>query len=103
MWFPISHFHPSRPRKCMVRSTPNQYPPVMNFLYFTLKDRKSLKSLRLEYGQLGLKFVLRMFEGQIDRRGGGENIYRLIYSISTLFLSVIKLLIESMWNKTRKD
>ena len=58
----------------MVRSTPNQYPPVMNFLYFTLKDRKSLKSLRLEYGQLGLKSVLRMFEGQIDRRGERENL-----------------------------
>jgi hypothetical protein len=42
----------------------------MNSLYFTLKDRKSLKTLRIEYGLLGLKFVLRMFEGQIDRRGG---------------------------------
>ena len=43
----------------------------MNSLYYTLKDRKSLKkTLRIEYGQLGLKFVMRMFEGQIDRRGG---------------------------------
>ena len=41
----------------------------MNSLYYTLKDRKSLKTLRIEYGQLGLKFVMRMFEGQIDRRG----------------------------------
>ena len=46
----------------------------MNSLYFTLKDRKSLKTLRLEYGQLGLKFVLRMFEGQIDRRGDREDL-----------------------------
>ena len=58
----------------MVRSTPNQYPPVMNSLYYTLKDRKSLKTLRIEYGQLGLKFVLRMFEGQIDRRGEREGL-----------------------------
>ena len=28
----------------------------------------------LEYGQLGLKFVLRMFEGQIDRRGERERL-----------------------------
>ncbi len=40
----------------------------MNSLYYTLKDRKSLKTLRIEYGQLGLKFVLRMFDGQVDRR-----------------------------------
>ena len=47
----------------------------MNSLYYTLKDRKSLnKTLRIEYGQLGLKFVLRMFEGQIDRRGERENL-----------------------------
>ena len=58
----------------MVRSTPNQYPPIMNSLYYTLKDRKSLKTLRIEYGQLGLKFVMRMFEGQIDRRGEREGL-----------------------------
>ena len=46
----------------------------MNSLYYTLKDRKSIKTLRVEYGQLGLKFVLRMFEGQIDRRGERENL-----------------------------
>ena len=46
----------------------------MNSLYYTLKDRKSLKTLRIEYGQLGLKFVLRMFDGQIDRRGEREGL-----------------------------
>ena len=46
----------------------------MNSLYYTLKDRKFIKTLRIEYGQLGLKFVLRMFEGQIDRRGERENL-----------------------------
>ena len=46
----------------------------MNSIYYTLKDRKSIKTLRIEYGQLGLKFVLRMFEGQIDRRGERERL-----------------------------
>ena len=46
----------------------------MNSPYYTLKDRKSLKTLRIEYGQLGLKFILRMFDGQIDRRGERENL-----------------------------
>ena len=52
----------------------SEYPLIMNSLYYTLKDRKSLKTLRIEYGQLGLKFVLRMFEGQIDRRGEREGL-----------------------------
>ena len=30
--------------------------------------------MRLVYGQHGLKYVLRMFEGQIDRRGERENL-----------------------------
>ena len=46
----------------------------MNSLYYTLPDRKYLKTLRIEYGQLGLKFVLRMFEGQIDRKGDREDL-----------------------------
>ena len=46
----------------------------MNSLYYTLKDRKSIKTLRIEYGQLGLKFVLRVFDGQIDRMGERENL-----------------------------
>ena len=40
----------------------------MNSLYYTLKDRKSLKTLRVEYAQLGLEFSMRMFEEQIDMR-----------------------------------
>ena len=46
----------------------------MNPLYYTLKDIKSIKTLRIEYGQLGLKFVLMMFDGQIDRRGEREGL-----------------------------
>ena len=34
----------------------------------------SIKTLRFEYSQLGLKFVLRMFEGQIDKRGDREGL-----------------------------
>ena len=49
-------------------------PSPTNSLYYTLKDRKSLKTFRIEYGQLGLKFVMRMFDGQIDRRGEREEL-----------------------------
>ena len=52
----------------------------MNSLYYTLKVRKSIKTLLIEYGQLGLKFVLRMFEGQIDKRGEQEGLPKEILS-----------------------
>ena len=37
-------------------------------LYFTLPYRRSLRTIRLEYGQVKKKFVLRTFEGNINRR-----------------------------------
>jgi len=46
----------------------------MNSVYFTIKDRKSLKTLRLEYGQLGLKFMLRLYEGEINGHGETERL-----------------------------
>ena len=35
----------------------------MKELYFTSPRRRSLRTIRLEYGQVGKKFVLRTFEG----------------------------------------
>ena len=41
----------------------------MKELYFTSPYRRSLRTIRLEYGQVKKKFVLRTFEGNIiDRR-----------------------------------
>ena len=48
----------------------------MDSIYYTLKYRKSVKTLRLEYGQLSLKFVLRIFEGRINRMGEQENLLK---------------------------
>ena len=36
----------------------------MNELYFTKTDRKTNQVVRLEYGQLGEKYVLKTFEGE---------------------------------------
>ena len=40
----------------------------MKELYFTSFRKKSLRAIRLEYGQVGKKFVLRTFEGNIIGR-----------------------------------
>ena len=44
----------------------------MNTLYFTSPYRRTLRSIRLEYGEVKNKFVLRTFEGKIIGRKVSE-------------------------------
>ena len=44
----------------------------MKELYFTSPYRKSIRTIRLEYGEVKNKFVLRTFEGNINRRKVSE-------------------------------
>jgi len=44
----------------------------MKELYFTSPYRRSLRTIRLEYGKVKKKFVLRTFEGNINRRRVSE-------------------------------
>ena len=44
----------------------------MKVLYFTSPRRSSLRTIRLEYGQIGKKFVLRTFEENIIGRRVSE-------------------------------
>ena len=44
----------------------------MKELYFTSPYRRSTRTIRLEYGQVKKKFVLRTFEGNINRRKVSE-------------------------------
>ena len=45
----------------------------MKELYFTLPYRRSKKTVRLEYGQVKKKFIVRTFDGEINGRGESEN------------------------------
>ena len=45
----------------------------MRELYFTSPYRRSLRTVRLEYGQVNKVFILRTFEGGINGRGVSEN------------------------------
>jgi len=44
----------------------------MKELYFTSPYRKSIRTIRIEYGKVKKKFVLRIFEGNINRRRVSE-------------------------------
>ena len=44
----------------------------MKSLYFTSPYRKLLRTVRLEYGKVKQNFVLRTFEGNINRRKVSE-------------------------------
>ena len=45
----------------------------MNTLYFTSPYRRSIRTIRLEYGQVKKKFIVRTFDGEINGRGESEN------------------------------
>ena len=45
----------------------------MKELYFTLPYRRSKKTIRLEYGQVKKKFIVRTFDGEIIGRSTSED------------------------------
>ena len=45
----------------------------MKELYFTSPYRRSLRSVRLEYGQVKKVFILRTYDGEINGRGESES------------------------------
>ena len=45
----------------------------MKELYFTSPYRRSLRTIRLQYGQVKKVFILRTYDGEINGRGESEN------------------------------
>ena len=45
----------------------------MKEIYFTLPYRRSKKTVRLEYGQVKKKFIVRTFDGELIRRRTSED------------------------------
>ena len=45
----------------------------MKELYFTSPYRRSTRTIRLEYGQVKKKFILRVYRGEINGRGTSES------------------------------
>ena len=46
----------------------------MNTLFFTHQHRRSTKTLRLQYGLEGMKYIIQVYEGEINRHGEKEGL-----------------------------
>ena len=80
----------------------------MNTLYFTSPYRRSIRTIRLEYGQVKKKFVLRTFEGKIIGRKVSEGSPREeVFEDEQELLKKVhetkKGLLEGMWIVKNKE
>jgi hypothetical protein len=55
----------------------------MKELYFTYPNSKTSRAVRLEYGKLGEKYVLKTFEG--EENPNGLFLHKFIYPIEEVF------------------
>ena len=46
----------------------------MNTLFFTIQNRRFLKTLRLHYGLEGKKYIIQVYEGEINGHGEKESL-----------------------------
>ncbi len=46
----------------------------MNQLFFTTQNRRSLKTLRLHYGLEGMKYIIQIYEGEVNGHGEKEGL-----------------------------
>ena len=46
----------------------------MNTLFFTNQHRRSTKTLRLHYGLEGMKYIIQVYEGEINGHGEKEGL-----------------------------
>ena len=46
----------------------------MNTLFFTIQNRRFLKTLRLHYGLEGKKYIIQVYEGEINGHGEKEGL-----------------------------
>ena len=70
----------------------------MKELYFTYPNSKTNRAVRLEYGQLGEKYVLKTFEG--EENSNGLFLHKFIYPREELFEDEQRLLKKVYETKT---
>ena len=46
----------------------------MNQLFFTTQNRRSLKTIRLNYGLEGMKYIIQIYEGEVNGHGEKEGL-----------------------------
>ena len=74
----------------------------MKELYFTIPHRRTKKTVRLEYGQVKKKFIVRTYHGEINFRGTSEGspkeeVYEDEQEMLRRVYEIKKGLMESRW------
>ena len=46
----------------------------MNSLFFSIQHRRSLHTLRIHYGIKGMKYIVQMYEGEVNGHGEREGL-----------------------------
>ena len=74
----------------------------MKELYFTLPYRRSTRTVRLEYGQVKKKFIVRTYDGEINGRGTSEDspkeeVFEVEQEMLKRVYEIKKGLMESRW------
>ena len=46
----------------------------MNSLFFSIQHRRSLHTLRIHYGIEGMKYIVQMYEGEVNGHGEREDL-----------------------------
>ncbi len=54
----------------------------MNTLFFTHQHRRSTKTLRLDYGLEGMKYIIQVYEGEINGHGEKEGLPKISKDLS---------------------
>ena len=52
----------------------SEYSLGMNSLFFSIQHRRSLHTLRIHYGIEGMKYIVQMYEGEINGHGEREGL-----------------------------
>ena len=52
----------------------SEYSLGMNSLFFSIQHRRSLHTLRIHYGIEGMKYIVQMYEGEVNGHGKREGL-----------------------------
>ena len=52
----------------------SEYSLGMNSLFFSIQHRRSLHTLRIHYGIEGMKYIVQMYEGEVNGHGEREGL-----------------------------
>ena len=61
----------------------------MNTLFFTHQHRRSSKTLRINYGLEGMKYIIQVYKGEINGHGEKESLDLLYFVVIILNIIIL--------------